>query len=233
MNPKYDYAALTRAELKAMSDFLHTLKESEWDEPSLCEGWKIRHVVGHLALGYSLPLPKVMLLLAFKYGFSLPKASHYASMQFGDAHKPKELLAIFDKYTSLPKFRGIAATGSPAEHFVDHLIHNWDVSLPLDKPLQVPENRLRAGLDTMVVIEGKSGIAPGRKLAEGLKLTTTDVAWSFGEGKEVTGDAMSLILALSGRQRGFYGLRGDGLFILRERVAQLNQKQKRAAALPA
>jgi uncharacterized protein (TIGR03083 family) len=233
MNPKYDYMALTRAELKDLSDFLHSLKESEWDNPSLCEGWKVRHVIGHITLGYSVPLPKVLMLLAFKYGFSLPKASHYASMQFGDQHKPQDLLAIFDKFTTRPKFRGIAATGSQAEHFVDHMIHHWDVSIPLGKTRQVPADRLRAALDTMVLVEGKSGIAPAKKLAEGLKLVATDVAWSYGSGAELSGDAMSIILALSGRSHGFYGLRGDGLFILRERVAQLNQKQKQAASIPA
>jgi uncharacterized protein (TIGR03083 family) len=232
MNPNYDYMALTRAELKDLSNFLHTLKDPEWDSPSLCEGWKVRHVIGHITLGYSLPLPKVLLLLAFKYGFSLPKASHFASMQFGEEHAPKELLEIFDKFTSRPKFIGIAATGSQAEHFVDHLIHHWDVSIPLGKTRQTPEDRLRAALDTMVVVEGKTGIAPGKKLAENLKLSATDVAWSYGSGKEVSGDAMSLILALSGRGRGFFGLQGEGLSVLQERVSLLNKKQKQAASLP-
>jgi uncharacterized protein (TIGR03083 family) len=216
--PKYDYKTLVRAELKNMSDFLHTLDPSEWEHQTLCEGWKVRHIVGHFVAGYSIPVPKTLWVLAKDYRFNFPKAAHEVSTSYGEKQSPTELMANFDKYTQRQKHIGIATLPPMSEHFLDHLIHQWDIQVPLNKVAPVSEERRRAALDTMVRARGITGLAPGRKLAQGLKLKATDLDWTFGEGPEVAGETRNLILALSGRKSGLAGLEGAGVEILRKRL---------------
>ncbi len=40
-----DFAIQERAEF---ADFLETLSPRQWDEPSLCDGWRVRDVVAHV-----------------------------------------------------------------------------------------------------------------------------------------------------------------------------------------
>jgi uncharacterized protein (TIGR03083 family) len=37
---------------------LEGLSQAEWDTPSLCAGWKVRDVVGHLVSILDVPMPK-------------------------------------------------------------------------------------------------------------------------------------------------------------------------------
>ena len=39
---------------------LETLTQSEWDEPSLCAGWRVRDVVGHMVSETTMTLPGVV-----------------------------------------------------------------------------------------------------------------------------------------------------------------------------
>jgi hypothetical protein len=52
----------------------------------------------------------------------------------------------------------------------------------------------------------------------GLKLTATDVDWSTGDGPEVSGPAMSLILAMVGRAGALDDCAGSGVEELRRRA---------------
>ena len=49
--------------------YLHTLADDDWDRPSLCEGWRVRDVVGHILDGNELRLRTLPLRLA-RHGFS-------------------------------------------------------------------------------------------------------------------------------------------------------------------
>lgn len=218
MAGKYDYKALVWAELRDFSQMLHGLTKEDWEHPTLCEGWKVRHVVGHLALGYSTPIPQVLKVLATQYRFSLPKAAHVESTRFGEEHSPEQLLSIFDEWALRDRHIGIATLPPMSEHFLDHMIHHWDITVPLGRPRQPSEERLLAALEAMVQARGVSGLPPGRKMAAGLRFRATDVNWSAGEGPEVYGPASSIILALSGRPRGLEDLQGEGVATLRQRL---------------
>jgi hypothetical protein len=50
----------------------------------------------------------------------------------------------------------------------------------------------------------------GRSRIHGLNLVATDTGWSYGAGPKVSGPAMSLLLAMTGRPAGLDGLTGDG-----------------------
>ena len=57
-----------------------------------------------------------------------------------------------------------------------------------------------------------------KKRIEGLRLVATDVDWSHGTGPEVTGPAMPMVMAMTGRVAGLDELGGEGLATLRQRM---------------
>jgi uncharacterized protein (TIGR03083 family) len=57
-----------------------------------------------------------------------------------------------------------------------------------------------------------------KKRIAGLRLAATDVDWSHGDGPEVSGPALSLISAMTGRSAGVSGLAGPGVATLQSRL---------------
>jgi uncharacterized protein (TIGR03083 family) len=57
----------------------------------------------------------------------------------------------------------------------------------------------------------------GKKRLDGLRLRATDTDWTTGDGPEVAGPAMDLILAMTGRSAALDSCEGDGVSILRQR----------------
>jgi len=74
-------------------------------------------------------------------------------------------------------------------------------------------------LVTLAELYKKTG-APlrGKRRIAGLKLTATDVDWTSGDGPEVRGPCMSLILAMVGRAAALDDCAGDGVDTLRSRA---------------
>ena len=74
-------------------------------------------------------------------------------------------------------------------------------------------------LTTLAEVYKKTG-APlrAKKRIEGLKLQATDVGWSTGEGPEVRGPCMSLILGMVGRKAALADCEGPGLETLASRA---------------
>jgi hypothetical protein len=54
----------------------------------------------------------------------------------------------------------------------------------------------------------------------GLTLRATDADWSTGTGPEVSGPALALLLAMTGRPAGLAGLSGDGVGMLQSRMPE-------------
>ena len=211
----YDYDRLRVDELESMSEFLHTLDAAQWDTPSLCEGWRVRDVVGHISLGYTTGMPTMVAKIA-KYGFSVPKASKAESVAFAGSKSPEELLAVFDSIHRDNIRKGISKVIKPAEGLVDHTIHHQDIRRPLHRPRTVPQDRLVAALG---VIPGLGGFVGAKKRVQGLRLVATDVEWSAGTGPEVRGPGEAILLAASGRSVSLPELEGHGVGTLQGRIA--------------
>ena len=68
-----DYHALRLAEMADITKLLHELQDEQWDEPSLCEGWRVRDVISHMCVGYTTPMPVLLAKIA-RRGFDVPAA---------------------------------------------------------------------------------------------------------------------------------------------------------------
>ncbi len=212
---KTDHAGLMWAEVDDIGDLLHELEVSDWDQESLCAGWRVRDVIGHMAFGHTTPMLPIVANIA-RYKGNMTKGSFELSTRFGSEHTPTELLAIWDRDLVAGHMRkGISRTIKYHEGYLDHFIHNQDIRRPLDRPRAIPEERLVAALDLLGQI--KTPLFATKPKVAGLRLEATDVEWSAGDGPNVRGPAEALVLAVAGRAIALDELDGDGVAVLADR----------------
>jgi uncharacterized protein (TIGR03083 family) len=212
---EHDYNQLRLDEMASISDLLDSLTDEQFDHPSLCEGWRVRDVISHMCVGYTTPLPTVVVKIAGN-GFSVDKGSKVVSIAYGDAHSPDELRAIYRRIHEQRIRKGISRFIPNKEGLVDHMTHHQDIRRPLGLPREMPRDRLIAALDA---VPGISGFLKAKGRAQSLRLIASDVDWSWGDGPEVNGPGEAILLALGGRPSVLDELDGDGATILRQRVS--------------
>jgi len=95
------------------------------------------------------------------------------------------------------------------------VVHGEDIRRPLGLQHRAPEAALVAVADNYK----KPNLLLGakRRLA-GLKLNATDSDWVWGDGPEVSGPMISLILVMTGRPGADRDLTGEGLATLAGRA---------------
>jgi len=74
-----DHRSLHDEENVDLSALLHDLEPSEWEQPSLCDGWRVRDVVGHILDGTELNLWTLPFRLA-RFGFSSDRSGRLHSI---------------------------------------------------------------------------------------------------------------------------------------------------------
>lgn len=212
---QHDYESLLWAESGDLASLMDELDDADFDQASLCRGWRVRDVVSHMVLGHVTPMPTMVALIA-RYGFSVPRASRLGSARYGSTHTATELRAAWRQVVDGRARRGISRVIPTKEAFVDHLIHHQDIRRPLDRHRPIPAERLTAALDAMPTI---GGFVRSKQRMRGLTWAADDVAWTFGSGPEVTGPAEALILLASGRHAPIGDVSGDGVATLKGRLA--------------
>jgi uncharacterized protein (TIGR03083 family) len=196
---------------------LHELDDASFDAPSLCDDWAVRDVLGHMSLGHTTPMP-VMVMRIGKYGFNVTKASFSESRRFAESRSPVELREFWDTVMVAQHPRKGISKMIPADAgFLDHLIHHQDIRRPLGATRTVPEDRLVRALELTTSV-GNAMFNP-KKTVAGLQLEATDVVWTSGSGPRVEGPGEAIVMAAAGRQVALDDLAGDGVDVLRERVA--------------
>lgn len=204
-----DLSDLATAERRDLADHLDTITAEEWEQPSLCPGWTVRDVVGHVPSYDELGWPAVLALFA-RSRFSLSRCNQ-VGVEHSRQLSTEQLLARLRTH-AVP--RGITAMFGSAIALTDGMIHHQDIRRALGHPRTVPEERLVAALK--FVPRARALPAPGN--VRGLRLVATDVDWTHGTGPEVNGPGESLLVALAGRQQGLADLSGPGLATLEQRV---------------
>lgn len=208
-----DHKTVISENLADFRSLLDAIDETEWDADSLCEGWRVRDVVGHILAGTTVSVPRVMLSVAAS-GFRVDKVVAKKSREMGSAQTVDELRTMFEQETTRAKLRGVAGLQPAKVLAADSATHLLDISVPLDRPSGLTPERKAAVLDLLLQINGWGT----KKRAKGLHLSATDIGWNGGEGADVSGSAEALILTLGGRRAKADELSGDGAQLLRSRL---------------
>ncbi len=211
-----DDQAMMWDEVADIGAFLHELDDAAFDTPSLCDDWAVRDVLGHMALGHTVPMGSMLVRIG-RYGFNVPKASLHESKTMFAGKSGDEIRAFWDDVMIAKHPRkGIAKTIPYKAGLLDHLVHNQDMRRPTGKSRTIPEERLRRALD-VACSTGNPMFNPKKNVA-GLKLRATDIDWSGGDGAEVVGTGEALLLAAAGRTATLGELHGDGVAQLQSRL---------------
>jgi len=203
-----DWTDLLWRQSTALADLIDGIDDAGFDEPSLCEGWATRDVIGHMLLGHTTPMP-AMLGLVLSYRGNVEKGSFEKSKELAASLEPAELRRRWREVAEGRVARGISRLIPKREGFLDHFVHEQDIRRPLGLPAPDDEVRLRPALDASVSVRSPM-FAPAKRV-KGLRLEATDIDWSHGSGPLVRGSAESLVMAAAGRGAALADLEGDGV----------------------
>jgi len=198
-------------ERAALVDALDALPDDAWDLPSLCTGWRIRDVVAHLVVTAEMTPPRFFGAIA-RSGFSFPRmtANQIARVQ-GVAPKPAELVALLRARISTRN----APPGPTPSWLGETVVHGEDVLRAVGGYGRHPVEHVTAVAD---FYRGSNLLIGSKRRIEGVTLTATDTAWTHGTGPSVTGPAIALLMAMTGRGTALDDLTGDGVAVLRARL---------------
>ncbi|MEU6726340.1 maleylpyruvate isomerase family mycothiol-dependent enzyme [Nonomuraea wenchangensis] len=203
---KDDVWSMVHAERAALIDDLTPLDGEQWGKPSLCDGWTVHDVAAHLVdTARTTRLGFVVGLVRARFDFHRQNA-HGVERERGAT--PQE---------TLERLRQVALrkTTPPApleSRLVEELVHGEDIRRPLGLARSYPEQAVVRSLRLQARTPASFGGA--KELTARVTLTASDVGLSIGDGPEVSGTALSLLLAVSGRRVALDDLAGPGVALL-------------------
>jgi uncharacterized protein (TIGR03083 family) len=197
------------AEREGLARDLEPLTDAQWATPSLCGGWSVQNLLGHMTATATLkPATFFPKLVKAGFRFNDMTAKEAAAQAQGS---PADTLARFSgaiRNTSHPP-------GPVDAIYGETVVHSADIRRPLGIDHAFPaEALIRVG----DFYRQSNLIVGGKRRAAGLTLRATDIDWTVGSGPEVSGPALSLIMAITGRAAALDDLSGDGVATLRGRM---------------
>jgi len=195
---------------------LEGLTPEQWEHPSLCDGWTVRHVAAHLtmqqqrvrdAVGFIGRHPRIL------RSMPLNTFIHDAGVLQAQALSTEQIVAgIRSGMGSRRHNPGL----TPLETLTDILVHSQDIAIPLG--VELP---MRPALSALAATRRwdtrNTWLATvNRKLPlSTYQLRATDTDWSRGQGPDITGPIGAILLLLTGRTAALDQLAGEGADVLR------------------
>ena len=198
-----DVWSLVHAERAALIDDLVHVDDRCWEQPSLCRGWTVHDVVAHLV--NSALTTRLGFLAGFaRAGFDFDR-QNARGVERERRTTPRE---------TLEQLRRVASRTStpPApldSRLVEEVVHGEDIRRPLGIIHTYPEEVVVRSLRLQSRTPASFGGA--KELVARVRLTATDADVSIGHGPDVSGTALSLLLAVSGRRVALDDLDGPGV----------------------
>lgn len=196
----------------AFADELESLTDGEWERPSRCPGWTVRHVAAHVISSPQAGLSRMAVAMWRARG-DFNRCVRDEAIRWG-ARPPTEIVA---DYRRLAGSRRTPPGVTPDVALLDVLVHTSDALDPLDRHRPMPPAAAAVAADR---VWRRSFPFRARERLRGVRLIATDVPWTAGSGAPVTGPIEPLLLVLTGRSDGVCGLSGDGVETLRDRITQ-------------
>ncbi len=198
-------------ERRVLADVLMTLTPAQLATPSLCGAWSVHDIAAHLLMPLVTGLSTVMLAMVTSAG-NFDKANRALTARIATRPIGDIAQGLRDKAENpfSPPGMGLEAP------LTDLLVHGQDLRRPLGLRRDIPADR--AGVSLTFLTGMPRGFVPKDRLA-GLALSATDLPFSFGSGAAVGGPAEALLLAMTGRPVALGDLTGDGVTVLRARIA--------------
>jgi uncharacterized protein (TIGR03083 family) len=227
MNEDEVWAAIDIQRLRTV-DLLESLSAEEWAHASLCDGWTVRDVAAHLTL------QQISLGDGLRMALRHPGSINHINRENARrrAGLPTERL--------IADIRGMV--GSRRHNFglthldtlIDIVIHGQDIAIPLSRELEADPQAAAAAATRVwsdhLTRRGRWKLRVFRSVPyEHYQLTATDTPWSVGEGLEIRGPILAILMVLTGRLVCLPQLSGEGAMALKEWLDQPGSATVRAA----
>jgi len=196
-------------ERAALADDLAAVPDSRWSTPSLCEGWTVHDLLGHMVATAKMTPPAFLGgMVGAGFNFTKMANKHIArETGGGPASTVAELRSVVTSTKHPP---------GPVDSWLgETIIHAEDIRRPLGITHDYPTDAVVRLLD---FFKGSNVLIGAKKRIAGVTLRATDADWTTGSGPEASGPALSLLLAMTGRRAALADLTGDGVAVLQSRT---------------
>ncbi|CAM3911853.1 maleylpyruvate isomerase family mycothiol-dependent enzyme [Janibacter anophelis] len=198
---------LVHAERAALAADLEALTDEQWRTPSLCAGWSVHDVAAHLVdNALATPVGVVWAMARARGNFD---RQNQQGMERQRGATPRETLS---------RLREVAPrrSGPPApvdSRLVEEVLHGEDIR----RPLGIWHDYSAEGVERALRYQARvsEGLGGARQRAERVTLHATDLDVTIGDGPQVRGSALNLLMAISGRDAALKDLEGPGVDLLR------------------
>lgn len=201
-----DIWPIVHAERAALIDDLAHFTDDQWAHASLCGGWTVRDVAAHLINNAKTTRVGIVReMVRARFDFDRQTAN---GVERERGATPQETLA---------RLRPVATRTStpPApldSRLVEEVVHGEDIRRPLHVERVYSPDAVVRSLRYQARTSVSFGGAKQRIATVRLRAVDADV--SIGDGPDVSGPALSLLLAISGRKEALADLDGPGLTAL-------------------
>jgi uncharacterized protein (TIGR03083 family) len=200
---------LIHRERAAIADTLSSLTTAQRGAPSWCGAWSVHVAAAHILAGAEQTKSNFMKRM-FATGF------RFNTMIDRDAHR----LAVLSPDEIITRLRArTSTTNRPPAPVVTMLgeivVHGHDIRGAVGQPSTTDPAAVAACLQMYV---GANFPVGTKKRISGLRLVAHDIDWTHGDGLEVAGPGMAVLMAITGRAAALGELVGDGISTLRSRM---------------
>ena len=198
-----DVWQMVHAERAALIADLEQLSDTEWDAPSLCQGWTVHDVVAHLIdTARTTRSGFIVGLVRARFDFHRQNAVGVQRERADSTCATLDRLREVATRTSTPP--------APLDsRLVEEVVHGEDIRRPLGisrtYPREAETRALRVQARTPAAFGG------AKELLSTVRVTATDSDISLGAGPRISGPTLSLLLALTGRLDAIDDLEGPGV----------------------
>ena len=205
---KADVWPMIHGERKALAADLEALTDEQWETPSLCGDWTVRDALAHMTATAKISPPQFFTKIITS-GFSLKnvQSKDIATERGGS---PAETLARFQAEVNSSKH----PPGPTDTWLGEVIVHSEDIRRPLGVK---HEYACDAVVRVADFYKGSNLVIGAKKRIAGLRLQATDTDWVHGEGPEVSGPIVALVMAMTGRKAAIGDLSGEGVATLQAR----------------
>ena len=173
---------------------LDRLDGAGWATPSLCEGWTVREVAGHLTM---IGLTRGALArVAVRHLGPTNRLIRESARDLARRNGPNE---IVDQLRAIVGQRATMPGLGVDDLLVDVLAHLHDIAVPLGLTPEVPMDDLAAATEHAAGYRGRTAKVFRQLPWPEHRLVATDHDWTHGQGPEIRGSMRDLFLLVTGR----------------------------------
>ena len=200
--------AAVHADRTALARDLDSLSDQQWSAPTACPGWDVHDVLAHLVdSAKTTRIGFVLDMLACRFDFDKANERGIRRERRAD---PRETLAILSGVIN----RTTTPPAPLATRLVEAFVHGEDIRRAIGLHGSYPAEHVATALRYQVRTSFAWG--GGRERCERLRLVASDSDFVVGDGSQVCGTSIALLLAVSGRPVKDGELTGDGAGALME-----------------